>query len=396
MYDTIACYTNPPRILPDDLFEGGMVTEMFNDARVSARLWRNPKPDESYSPRVTYWRPVGKRDTEQRVLRAAVDEQDIPEGYEVGVLKLEFSIPKMLNDVAVLLSNVSGAQVDQALDRVDNFVHQLFDLPSVRDWKCGRVDYAWMWPVGPLLPAYMSVLNKLRLSTFHRHPFDATEGVVWKSKSRWVKFYNKTLELGIKTSDMVLRFEVSNYRDAVRRMCRDWFKCEQVVSEVVRPGRALYVMAYAWEKLGLGVSDSYGYDEYELLRLRDYFGDRVSTAYYVLHMMRDYGADAYKEPLNVVSKSMYYSYRRELMSAGFITVVDEDVRVVRQALPALHLPTENVYSELKLTAQNLADFAPPDDIYTLENFWQILAVKLGLMNVTPSKYLFDRWTQYVA
>jgi hypothetical protein len=152
------------------------------------------------------------------------------------------------------------------------------------------------------------------------------------------------------------------------------------------------VLAYVWDKLGLGRSGSYGYREYELHRLRAVFGRRTPSAYYVLDLLRTYGAQAYKEPLSLLSKSMYYSYRTLLVEHGFITVQDdESVQVVRPALPALHLPTCEVYEELHVDAQNLGFSTPPMQEDEKEKFWRKLADGLQLSsNAQPLDYLRER------
>lgn len=234
MYDTVAAITNVERELPLALFQGGTTTEFFNgDERQRAvRLWRNPEPGDDYAPRITYW---------------PHDEADPSLG---GWLKAEFSIPKMAaprgDDGGYdLLGTVTDDARDLAFTRVDEYLAVFGDMPAIQCWSAQRIDYACNWNVGDLLPVYMSVFQKLRVANCTRHPFDAHEGVVWKSRStkgRWIKFYNKRTELArseqgaamlLRQYDNladvpgVLRFEVSNYKDAVRYMANSWFDCSR-------------------------------------------------------------------------------------------------------------------------------------------------------------------------
>jgi hypothetical protein len=316
---------------------------------------------------------------------------------------VEFSVPKMVRaapgQVGLRLTdNLRQEDVDRALGLVSEFVERVFGLEPVQSWKAQRVDYAWMWELGPLLPVYMSVLQKLRISDWSRHPYDASEGVVWKSnstKGRWVKFYNKTRELrgsgdeGL--PEGVLRFEVSNYKDAVAYMSEHWFGGEQTVQEVTRTGRALYVMARQWERLGLGQSESYGHEEYLLFRLRDAFGTRaVPSAHYVLTLYDKFGTEAFREH-ELVKRSTYYHQLTRLRECGFLTAHSDGSESVRSvALPALHLPLCETLEE----CGNLKCLAPSPGAYLpdkiLRKNWAGLSDLLGVIG-PRSEYLLRRW-----
>jgi len=391
MLDTIAALIEPPAWLPDSLFSGGTVTEIFSSQEVTARLWLNPEKDAAYAPRMTYWRAV------------ASDADGVP---ATGYLKAEFSIPKLLG--GDLRDNPSDEQIQQALNQVDDFLRMTFGhLPGIRLWTAQRVDYAWNWKLGPVLPAYMSVLAKQRISTWSRHPYDAAEGVVWKSRSsrgRWVKFYNKALEMGLKSPDeFTLRFEVSNYRDAVKYMAVKWFGCERLVGEMERCGRALYCLGVHWDRLGLGVSDSFGHDEHQLMRLREAYGRKVSTAYYALRLIREYGPQAYAAPLRLIAKSAYYTWRRKLLDGGFLVEQEGKDVVVRQALPALHLPAQETFEKLSksgflVVSQNLGENQNPPAENKEKILWENLASGLGLNTFKIPKmspYLLGQYDDFV-
>lgn len=407
MYDTIAAFCEPSVLLPDSVFQGGTLVYNFSSSAVVARLWHNPQ-DDAYAPRITYWRNAGTRERGSRELSPPVD--DPPEVEDIGpngLLKIEFSIPKMFSvgrGSDVLLRNLEQAEVEHTLDLVDAWLaHQIADLPPLRAWRIQRVDYCHMWDVGALLPAYMSVLAKLRISSWSRHPYDQSEGVVWKTKStkgRWVKFYNKSREMGVKLpAAAVLRFEVSNYRDAVKYMCERWFGCERNVGEVVQPARAVFAMSVMWDRLGLGLADSYGHEERELSHLLDVFGqERVAQAWYVLRLVRKYGNAAWQEPLSLVSKAKFYRYRSELCDAGLLCVVDEKVvSQKREALPALHLPVATIFARVEKPewGENLKNEKTNIAGGRKKFCWDFLTSHFCLTAKKPSNYLVGRLEAWI-
>lgn len=409
MYDTVAAIVVPPEPLPDALFGGGMVMEQFDKDDVAARLWLNPQQGE-YAPRITYWRSQGKRVSGTLGGHARVSDHE-----DRGVLKIEFSIAKM---AGVSLANVDESDKAAALQLVDVYLRQhMGSLPSVSEWRAQRIDYAWNWPIGALLSAYMVVLHNLNLSTYSRHPFEATSGVVWKSKGtrgRWVKFYNKTeeiartinrgreraarLDMDYTPDQQVLRFEISNYREAVRYMASDWFCCDQTVREMLHPGRALYCMAYHWDKLGLGAADSYGYDEMLMVRLLECYGQRgFARAHSTLMLIARYGNSVYAEGVALMSKATYHRWKRELLRDGFLTAVNEDdVSLNKVALPALHLPVQHVINTLNLAdaveswKSDAAATKTPHKI-----FWKSLAEGISASGGQPSEYLMQQVGEYV-
>lgn len=353
MYDTIAAILPCPAGLQPGMFSGGSMTIRLGTEEPSERwrYWRNPEVDGPYEPRMTLW-PSSEDDHEGG---------ELPNGW----LKCEFSLQRMyiqelhnehgLVDDTVYLDNMTQAQAMRGLRAVDEYLRSNFGMmPSIHTWKCQRIDYAWNFEVGKLLPVYLSVVEHLRLSNYSRHPFDAAEGVVFKgrgARSRWVKFYNKVRQLvallGTKVSpdEHVLRFEMSNYKDATRYMADKWFGCDRAVGEMVHPGRCLYALAKMWEMLSLTKSEGYGRSEYELFRIAEAFTTRRrGTAYYVLHSWRVLGLDAYK--LGHVTKSTYYRLMRELKELGFLASVSDDVDE-REALPALHLAFDEYMKQLE-------------------------------------------------
>jgi len=376
--DTVVARVVLDRDLDVTLFEGGVVYEDLAMGEVSRRLYRNPA--EGYAPRVTYW--PGSR-----------------------TLKIEWSVEKM------------------GLERVDVWLRETFgEVPGIRTWRVMRVDYAVNLDVGANLPEYLAAVGRLQLGSWERHPWEG-RGVVWKSKSqrgRWVKFYDKGRERAERggargesepvagrrqgsahPADGVLRFEVSNYADAVKYMAARWFGCERTVGELVEPGRALYVLAYFWQKLGVG--RGVGERDAELAQLRRAFGVRnVAAARHALECYRQHGIESYKS-LQLISKSSYYRWTRELREKGFLVSANE-----RASLPALHLPLESVFEKARRpkkgeNGENLKNPEPgadrllsrkthPKNEGMREKNWAKIAGLLGLTGVAPMNlYLLERW-----
>lgn len=387
MIDTVACFRNVPP-LEDALFDGGAVSMNFAERTKMVRLWKNPAVGE-YAPRVTYWRNAEQGEEQSLAEDEQSDELPRLEDGE-GLLKLEFSVAKMAD--CTWWENPTADQVDAVLNQASEtaqvFVEDDYD---VREWRAQRVDYAWMWDVEGYLPAYMSVLSQLRIGSWSRHPYDVSEGVVWKTsgtRGRWVKFYNKGKELG-NGVEGILRFEVSNYREAVRYMADKWFECPRLVGELVNPVRAVYVMAYFWERLGLGRSEDYGTEELLERRLRDVFVERVAQATYVLHLYRKYGTAAIKSPLELVSKSMFYRYRRELVEHGFMTSLDDDATINVEYLDALHLPVQETLAKI-ISDENLGEVAARLATHTNKKFWENFRSEVGLSNAPSVGYFNDQ------
>lgn len=317
--DTVAALTYLDRSLGPELFQGRTTSADLVTGEASDRLYLNS--GERYTPRVTWW-PRSR------------------------CLRVEWSMQRM------------------AIDEVDVFLAARFGrLPGVRSWKCQRVDYCVDLDLGERVPEYLAMLSDLQLSTWQRHPFEG-QGVVWKSASRWVKFYKR---------DTVLRFEVSNYRDAVRYMAERWFVCERTVQEMIRPGRAIYVLAYYWERLGLARASSF--DGSEVYALREAFGTRnVAHAQHALTCIRAHGAETYKS-LRLMSKSSYYRWLSVLREQGFLSA--------KRSLSPLSLPLRSMIESVG--AQNLKGRGPAPDMYGREknlpeksSAWWVLSQALGV------------------
>lgn len=356
LYDTLACYCAPTHWLSDALFAGGTVSEQFDKRNVSARLWLNSNNQDTYAPRITYWRPHGYREgaelgnitIDKEVKEVFVDEDgEQRDGFPYGLLKIEFSIPKMVETNPLKL--ITQVQALQALDKATDSVRLIYPAaPHVLEWTVQRIDYTWMWDTAPNLRAYMAVLHNLRVGGMSRHPFEANEGVVWKAKNRWVKFYNKNKEAGLLSHDIeMLRFEVSNYKDAVRYMAAEWFGNDRTVRNFMQPHRALWCLAYLWEKLGLGRADHYGAEELLDHKLRKEFGESVAAASWALRCIRLYGTASYKEGIELMSSNNYHTWRRKLTDKGFLLMKEDGGEAVNlEALPALRLPAKEIFQKM--------------------------------------------------
>jgi hypothetical protein len=388
MIDTVAILSSPSHILSETLFAGGAVTEHFDSGHVSARLWLNPSGDV-YAPRVTYWRDVDR----------------VADGGGVGIVKLEFSAPKLAG--VAYTDNPSERDISRAWQAANEFITDNLPgsgLPMVQTWRVQRVDYTYQWKVGELLVAYMAALSRLRIKNWSRHPFDAAEGVVWKSRGaggRWVKFYNKAREQGdMDSAASILRFEVSNYRQAVRYMAKAWYASEQTLLEMTVFSRALYVMGRMWDALGFGYNDDLGRDELLLLRMSQTFGKRVGTAMYALRLIQEYGSQAFAAPLGLISRSMYYRYRSELAEHGFLAVYEDEAReIVPDALPAVHLPTKQAFDAATRTLNLVTHTQQPQS--NIENSaqifasWKQLTAGLSLkISAVECRYLWRRYREY--
>lgn len=346
--DTVAAMLVLGDALDVALFHGGTVSHDFGSSRIQSRLYRNPLPFV-YEPRVTYW-PASLR------------------------LRVEWSCLRMsLDDVNVWLRNIFGV------------------LPDIREWMCQRIDYVCDLAAGERMPEYLLALGRVPLGSWERQEY-AGEGVVWKSGARWVKFYDASKRHGLEPG--TLRFEVSNLRDGVRYMAQEWFVCARTVGELARPGRAAFVLALYWDKLGLGRVSEYGSKAREVYALRSAFGvRRLGGARHALECIKSHGAESYKS-LGLMSKSSYYRWLNELRVCGLLACANG------RALDALELSLEYAFDAS--LAWNLKSSEGPQDAYKrLKKMpekirWLFLSEKLGFNRQLPEiPYLLERFSEYL-
>lgn len=333
MIDTIAAMTKVEG-LDVSLFPGRAETQNEETRKVSARWYRN----DPGCPRITYY-PAS------------------------AWLRVEWSAQQMgYGEVdAYLVRGLSGSYAN-----------------SVQHWQCQRVDYCTEFADVVVQP-YLAAIGTLRVGSLARVPFE--DGVVWKARQRWIKFYHGKRH----GRPNALRFEISNYKQSVRYMAEQWFGCERTVEEMVRPGRALYVLAKYFERLGL--HQGFAQQEQEVSALRACFGQRsLAGAIHALNCIRVYGTESYKS-LMLMSKSSYYRWYKQLSDEGFLASSDSD-------LSALSLSCESVF---ELGAQNLkARLVPPVE-WSLpksaqKNVWKNVAENLGVKPDAPRvKYLEEAY-----
>lgn len=282
-----------------------------------------------------------------------------PSGYQLSVT---FSVVSVSHAWMV---NPTPEQVQSTLDGIDKYLFdsQSLSIPPIRQWTCQRVDYAWNFNVGQQLPEYMLMLQGLHCSTMDRAVYaQESEGVIWKSNSRWVKFYNKSKRLGGGDAQTVIRYEVSNYADAIRYMCKAWFGCDRTVENLIHRGRALYVLVRFFETLGL-TADSYESKASVVRRLREVFGSRSLSALAAYDLITTHGTDVSKYSL--MPSSTFYLWRDRLREHGFLTTSEV-------VLPALSLPVEETL--IYLLSENVKNDVSGDNTLTAKNLSDILGV----------------------
>lgn len=343
--DTVAALVRLDTLPDRGVFDGGSARFDFESGARSERLWVKQRGGE-YAPRVAFW--PAKR-----------------------VLRVEFSVQKLGNgDLAATL-----AGVDWWLRRV------MAGLPPVATWQCQRVDYCADFPVGEWVGAYLAAVGGLQLSRFVRVGFAGDgEGVVFKSGMRWVKFYDKKHERE-GASGGVLRFEVSNFRLAVLRMARDWFGCERTVEQMTRPGRALYVLAYYLERLGLSV-DGFGESETLAYRLRERYGGRaLAGALHAHECIRKFGTASWRS-LGLMSRANYYRWLGLLREDGFLAETDK-VGGLEPLILSLSTVLEGGVESENLKSSSGGGSRGSEKKYGGKNgengeLWGLLAEKLGV------------------
>lgn len=260
---------------------------------------------------ILYWRNEGG---------ITIEGQSRPGRGALDRLRVSFSVPRVYwNQYDVPDEGMRPLDYSDVIDAIDR-VSEIVGL-DVLGWTVQRVDYAHNFIVGDQLQAYLAVMRELHYARMHRQVYPPRDGVVWKSANkwgRWVKFYNHGHLRGL--PETVLRYEVSNMRRAVMRMCADWYDCPRTVREVIHPGRAAYCMAYVWERMGLDVAE-YPSDWNILTRMRDLFGRHAGSGLYAWLAITRYGSDARGL---LLSDDQYWSWRRKLVDAGVLVMVHDD------------------------------------------------------------------------
>ena len=317
MFDTIVATIEIDFVVDSSRFaesSAWMDTNGFRGMKETHRVKRSKY--EVYHPAVTYRRDTNRQD--------------------YGRLSVEFSLHKMAG--LPPHENMTQQHADSAIEYVNMYVSDLVERRmDIRTWKCTRIDYAWNWEgVEPDVASYIKRLQSIDVSRMSTTKYGST-GVTWltKSRRRAVKMYDKGSD--------TLRFEVSNYAPAVRYMCEHWFECEQTVDELVRVGRALYIMLYVWDKL-LRVSGSTWAGSESIINEMARYGRGASTAYHIYTLYHTYGYECIK--LKLCSHTAYYKWVKTLRNDGILDKTSHSLRPIC-------LPIEDTIKTL--SAQNLVD-----------------------------------------
>lgn len=359
MIDTIAASITFNQPIDERLFDGRR--EYRSGERVPMlKLWRNT---EKF--RITYTRSVlsciGAR------------------------LRLEFSVPHFNH---LTFRNPSVGDVGFTLQQLSLLLRALLDqdVPAIKQWSVRRVDYAWNWEVGDDAALYLQHLSGLRMSGYGRTDWDQS-GAQWKGKranGRVIKWYHKGIEQG-EPDRGVIRFEASHHRKAAAYLAAQVFGCEPTVGEMVKPGRALYALGLAWERLGVpgrwATLDRAGL----LRRLHDLYGSSAAQALYALECIQQYGRACVPD---LLSENTYYRWRKLLKRDG-LSGVHEGV-----ALPPLHLPADSVLDALN-ARQNLGAATSMVLGGNEKIWWEKLSALLQIKPGRPaSQYLLERAYAY--
>lgn len=260
------------------------------------------------------------------------------------------------------LHNLTQDDVDHAISQINQWISSIVGREvDISRWTVTRIDYAYNWHVN--YEQYDAALRTLEMSNMSKTTY--RHGVEWKRAGRWVKYYNKARELGY--GDDVLRFECSNYRRSVAYMAARWFGCERTVSELAQEGRALVVIARMMDQLHIPageIQSARGID----YRIKEVFGAGALAALGAWHVIRTHGAHSVE--LGLMSRAVYYRWRRAFASAGVDCVVQA------APLPALTLPVADVVA--RCAARILTPADTPNSGIGSKNLGKILGVRVKL------------------
>ncbi len=312
MIDTLAA-TIPIR-LDDNLFDGLSLTRKIKrETGEVDDFVRHYNLAAMGDPRLTYY----------------------PETMAGPRLRFEVSLPKLLGLPPVILSQ---SQVDEALDLIDAYIYeQYIDAPPVREWTCKRLDAVYAWSTEEDTYSYILAISQMNIGSYRRTPF-GPEGVVWKSGAgyRWVKFYDKSLEVqqNHKQKDRapgVLRYEVSNYRNSVNYLAKRQLKIPQTVERMTRRDVSYFILSSFLERLGIH-EKSFGEEQALYVDLLRFYGSRsAATVKVFLDHYPDMGIDMYRVEPRMMTSSTFYRWKKILIDDGFLPLAP-------RALSPLPLP----------------------------------------------------------
>lgn len=238
----------------------------------------------------------------------------------------EISLPKLSQG-----HNITPVDPASAIIRLDEWLGERFDLPSVGDWTATRVDYFASWKVDELMPDYLAALSTLELPRYERISRD--NSVVWKAKTRHITWYDKFRESGQPESAGHLRFEVSNRKSALQYMRKE-YGCA-LVSEWIGISMSHEVVAHFLTRLGVGDLVAHQSD---IGTLKQIFPRSWAQAKTYLELIEARGRNLIDD--GTMSKTTFYRYRKALSEAGLLGANRSE-----RTLPGLRLDPEEVKIE---------------------------------------------------
>jgi hypothetical protein len=254
--------------------------------------------------------------------------------------------------------NPTQQDYKKAIHRINVWLRTTIGIVTdLMEWTVNRIDYCYNFDVLDV-DSYLLMVRGLHCGKLSR--VEHEHGVTWKNESRWVKFYDKGVQLGDGTS--TLRFEVSNHHAAVRYMCKKWFGCARTVAEVLHPARAWYVLSRYLDELGLNSPDVYESDVLLLNRLRAVFPTQVHIALGTLHLIRSYGTEAQQ----YINRSTYYRWLKRFRLASLLPTPTH-------ALPVLSLSSTFFLQQLP---QNLGELPVGAATSSQKIWWEKLGLKI--------------------
>lgn len=236
-----------------------------------------------------------------------------------GVVSVEVSLPKLASGQNA--SVLTPSEHDQTLATLSEYVSQFSKRP-LASWRVQRVDYAITWELGDLLDAYLAAVKECALTGAYERVL-YPRGVMWKSRTRSVMFYDKGEEMGDKALRL-LRFEVSSRGAIIDHVAGAWLGVDRTCGDLVTPWAADAMIVRFLVMLGL---DRPVLANDELSRFRAAFGSRWPQARSYRDVIVEAGGAARAAAWGV-PRSTYYKYKAELERAGLMNIAKE-------ALPAL-------------------------------------------------------------
>lgn len=231
-----------------------------------------------------------------------------------GVVSVEVSLPKLASGQNA--SVLTPSEHDQTLATLSEYVSQFSKRP-LASWRVQRVDYAITWELGDLLDAYLAAVKECALTGAYERVL-YPRGVMWKSRTRSVMFYDKGEEMGDKALRL-LRFEVSSRGAIIDHVAGAWLGVDRTCGDLVTPWAADAMIVRFLVMLGL---DRPVLANDELSRFRAAFGSRWPQARTLRDVIVEAGGAARAAAWGV-PRSTYYKYKAELERAGLMNIAKE-------------------------------------------------------------------------